>query len=45
MKTYHLLKQAGVLEVEVQLHGFLTSALEGGDWSHSRPDRFTPVPI
>jgi hypothetical protein len=28
--------------VEVQLHAFLTSALDGGEWSASRPDRFTP---
>jgi hypothetical protein len=29
-------------EVEVQLHPFLTSALDGGDWSASRPGRFPP---
>jgi hypothetical protein len=29
--------------VEVQLHAFLTSALDGGEWSASRPGRFTPV--
>jgi hypothetical protein len=35
MKTYW--------EVELQLHAFLTSALEGGgEWSASRPCRFTP---
>jgi hypothetical protein len=28
--------------VEVQLHALLTSALDGGEWSLSRPDRFTP---
>jgi hypothetical protein len=28
--------------VEVQLHAFLTSALDGGEWSASRSDRFTP---
>jgi hypothetical protein len=28
--------------VEVQLHAFLTSALDGGEWSASRPGRFTP---
>jgi hypothetical protein len=33
MKTY------GV--VEVQLHSFLTLALDGGEWSASRPCRFT----
>jgi hypothetical protein len=28
--------------VEVKLHAFLTSALDGGEWSASLPDRFTP---
>jgi hypothetical protein len=28
--------------VEVQLHSFLTSALDGGEWSASRPGRFKP---
>jgi hypothetical protein len=28
--------------VEVQVHAFLTSALDGGEWSTSRPRRFTP---
>jgi hypothetical protein len=35
-------------EVVVQLHAVLTSALDGDEWSASRPDRFTPgetVPI
>jgi hypothetical protein len=27
--------------VEVQLHAFLTSALDGGEWSASRPGLFT----
>jgi hypothetical protein len=27
---------------EVQLHAFLTSALDGVEWSASRPGRFTP---
>jgi hypothetical protein len=27
--------------VEVQLHAFMTSALDGGEWSASRPSRFT----
>jgi hypothetical protein len=27
--------------VDVQLHAFLTSALDGGEWSASRPGRFT----
>jgi len=28
--------------MEVKLHAFLTSALDGGKWSASRPCRFTP---
>jgi hypothetical protein len=28
--------------VDVQIHIFLTSALIGGEWSNSRPGRFTP---
>jgi hypothetical protein len=28
--------------VEVQLHTFLISALDGGEWSVSHPGRFTP---
>jgi hypothetical protein len=28
--------------MEVQLHAFLTSALDEGEWSASRPGRFTP---
>jgi len=28
--------------VEVQLHAFLTSVLDGGEWLVSRPGRFTP---
>jgi hypothetical protein len=31
--------------VEVQLHAFLTPALDGGEWSASRPGRFTPREI
>jgi hypothetical protein len=27
--------------VEERLHAFLTSALDGGEWSASSPDRFT----
>jgi hypothetical protein len=34
MKTYG--------EVDVQIHVSLTSALVGGEWSVSRPGRFTP---
>jgi hypothetical protein len=29
----------------VQTHVFLNSALDGGEWSASRPDRFTPGEI
>jgi hypothetical protein len=28
--------------VDIQIHIFLTSALAGGEWSASRPDRLTP---
>jgi hypothetical protein len=28
--------------VDAQIHIFLTSALVGGEWSASRPGRFTP---
>jgi hypothetical protein len=28
--------------VDVQIHIFLISALAGGEWSTSRPSRFTP---
>jgi hypothetical protein len=28
--------------VDVQIHIFLTSALAEGEWSASRPSRFTP---
>jgi len=28
--------------IEVQLHAFLTSALDGGEWSASRPSRLPP---
>jgi hypothetical protein len=28
--------------MEVQHHSFLTSALDGGEWSATRPSRFTP---
>jgi hypothetical protein len=37
MKTY--------CRVEVQLHVFLTSALDGGEWSASSPGSFTPAEI
>jgi len=29
-------------EVNVQMYAFLTSALDGGEWSASRASRFTP---
>jgi hypothetical protein len=32
-------------EVEIQLHAFLTSALDVGDWSASRSNRFAPEEI
>jgi hypothetical protein len=28
--------------VDVQIDGFLTSAIVGGEWSASRPGRFSP---
>jgi hypothetical protein len=31
--------------VDVYIHVFLTSALAGGEWSASRPCRFTPEEI
>jgi hypothetical protein len=34
MKTYG--------KVKVQLHAYLTSTLDEGEWSVSRPGRFTP---
>jgi hypothetical protein len=34
------MKTCGGMEVEP--HAFLTSALDGGKWSASRPGRFTP---
>jgi hypothetical protein len=38
---YHAMKACG--GVDVQIHIFLTSALARGEWSASRPGRFTPV--
>jgi hypothetical protein len=46
MKTYHVSKYYAMKtygEVEVRLHVFLTSALDGGEWITSRPGRLTPV--
>jgi hypothetical protein len=31
--------------IEVWLHAFVTSALDGGQWPHSTFNRFTLVPI
>jgi len=31
--------------VETEIHSFLTSALDGGEWSGSRTGRFTPGKI
>jgi hypothetical protein len=40
LTKHHTMKMHG--GVEVQLHAFLTSAVDGDDWSASRPGRFTP---
>jgi len=32
----------GIWTAEVWLHSFLNAALDGGEWSGSRPDRFIP---
>jgi hypothetical protein len=40
LTKHHAMKTYG--EVEVWLHTFLTSALVEGEWSASRPTRFTP---
>jgi hypothetical protein len=37
---YHAIRTYG--EVETQLHTFVTSALEGGEWSASHTGYFTP---
>jgi len=36
LTTYHVMKTYG--RMEVQFHAFLTSVLDGGEWSISRPD-------
>jgi len=38
--NHHAMKTYG--GVEVQLHAFVTSELDGGEWSASRFGRFTP---
>jgi hypothetical protein len=52
MKTFPVLKYAMKVHrgVEVQLHTFLTSALDGSEYPASRPTRLasrerTPIPI
>jgi hypothetical protein len=40
LTKYFAMKKYG--RVEALLHAFLTSALDGGEWSASRPARFTP---
>jgi hypothetical protein len=40
LTKYHAMKAYEGMEIE--LHAFLTSALEGGEWSASRRGRFTP---
>jgi len=45
LSTTPLMRIGGV---KVQLHAFLNSALDGGEWSASRPGHFTPkerVPV
>jgi hypothetical protein len=46
MKKYSVLNQHNAIKtfrgVEVQLHEFLNSPLDGGVWLASRPSRFTP---
>jgi hypothetical protein len=39
-KGHHAMQTYGV--GDVKLHEFLTLALDGGEWSASRPGRFTP---
>jgi hypothetical protein len=40
LTKYYVMKTYG--GVEVKLHAFLTSVLDGGEWSASRPGRFIP---
>jgi hypothetical protein len=32
-------------DLVVHLHSFLTSTLDGGDWSNLHPSRFNPVKV
>jgi len=41
-ETVHLHIMKLYVGVEVQLHSFLTSAIDGGEWSASRSGRFAP---
>jgi hypothetical protein len=34
-----------IWQVQVYLHSFLSSALDGGDWAVSRPGHFVPPPL
>jgi hypothetical protein len=43
LTNHHAMKTNG--GVEVYRHAFLTFALDGGEWSASRPGRFTPREI
>ena len=38
-----LLAMKAYREMQLQLHSFSISALDAGEWSASRPDRFTPT--
>jgi hypothetical protein len=40
LTKYHAMKTYGGMEI--QMHVFLTSTLDGGEWLDSRPGRFTP---
>jgi hypothetical protein len=41
-KVVPVLAMKAYEEVDVQIHIFLTSALDGGEWSASHPGRFIP---
>jgi hypothetical protein len=42
-ETVHLHAMKLYEGVEVQLHSFLTSTIDGGEWSASRLGRFAPT--